>query len=63
MEINFWMVGERALTKAEPQIVQYKQKVHELNGSVKIIRGKIASGEPWPGTQPGNQVEARQHNA
>ena len=28
---------------------QYKRKIFELNGSVKIIQGKIAAGEPWPG--------------
>lgn len=53
---------ERALAEAERQIRQYKQKIHELNGSVKIIRGKIASGDPWPGAQLPNHSEAQQHS-
>ncbi len=42
---------KRALMEAERQITQYKHKIFELNGSVKIIKEKIAAGEPWPGEQ------------
>jgi len=41
----------QALAEAERQINQYKRKILELNGSVKIIQEKTASGEPWPGEE------------
>jgi len=44
---NGW---DRAIAEAERQIGLYKLKIHELNGSLRIMREKIASGEPWPGT-------------
>jgi len=42
---------QKALAEAERQISQYKRKIFEFNGSVKIIQDKIAAGEPWPGEQ------------
>ena len=51
-----------ALAEAERQIKQYKQKIHELNGSVRIMQEKIASGEDWPGTQSPDRSESQQHS-
>jgi chromosome segregation ATPase len=42
---------KRALAEAERQIKQYKRKIHELNGSMKIMQETIASGEPYPGAR------------
>jgi len=53
---------KRALIEAERQINEYKRKIHELNGSVKIMQEKIAAGEPWPGTQSADHSEGRQHS-
>ena len=41
---------EQAVAEAERQIAMYKRKIHELNGSVRIMREKIASHAPWPGS-------------
>jgi len=52
---------DRALAEAERQIKQYKLKIHELNGSIRIMQEKIASGEAWP-MQSNNQKSAQQHS-
>lgn len=50
-----------ALAEAERQIAMYKHKIHELNGSVEIMKEKIASGAPWPG-QLDIQTSKQQHS-
>jgi hypothetical protein len=52
---------KRALGEAERQIALYKRKIHELNGSVRIMQEKIASGAPWPGQLDGQKSE-QQHS-
>jgi hypothetical protein len=39
---------QQALGEAERQIGQHKRKIFELTNSIKIMREKIAAGEPWP---------------
>lgn len=51
-----------AMIEAERQIVQYKRKIYELGESLKIMRTKIADGEPWPGTQSDAQTSTEQHS-
>ena len=40
---------ELALREAERQILEHRRTIVQLQGSVRIFKGKLASGEPWPG--------------
>src|SRR5271155_1020606 len=42
----------------ERAIVQTKAKIARLQAAVRVFEERKAAGEPWPGTQSPNQIEA-----
>ncbi len=42
----------KALRDAESEISTAVSRISQLRESVRIIKGKIKAGEPWPGTGP-----------